>query len=945
MIFSFRDVELDEERIELRRGGRRVAVEPKVFELLLALARVPGRLVTRAELLHQLWGEVAVSDWALARVVKEARKAVGDSGEAQGVIGTVRGRGYRLVASVRHQRVAAAGRPPAQPSALPRESAVADRDPYVGRARALRELEAKLVEADAGTGRIVLIAGDAGMGKTRMVREVAARLPDLLAVYGWCEEGIGAPPLWPWSQILRRMVSDGRLLDPAVIPSPWRETLARADAPDPSRRSGAREDDWLLEPAARLRVFAAVADALLAASRARTLLLVLEDLQWADGASLALLEFLASRICEGRIALIGTYRPGDVHPGRTFALALGRIAAQPHARSIALTGLEAGDVYTLARTVAGRAPAPELVAGLLARSGGNPFFVRELAAQVALPGGSLERLPLSVRALGARRLERLSAETRRRLGLAAVCGERFELRWVEALTEDAARGREWLQEALDGGVLAIEPSGSGRLAFRHALLRETIDELLDFGERARLHRRLGKLLETEFPDPSGEQLDLLARHFAAALPDEKDAERAIGYALRAADAAARRLAWDDVERHASSALQWLEERPPSVSRDAARLDALLLRAAGWSANQNAGHEVRDALERAAELAERVGGPARQARLATLSLLFATLQGRYREACVTIARLRERGAPGLVRTLRACEATLDTFEGRFGPARTAGAELVAEEEGGAPAPAPEIGIDPEVLALSVAPIAAWACGEDEVALQWLRRALARSERDPSAHAFSLFMGSVLHDLRRDAPALLELAARIDPLCIRHHVPAFTGAGSMFTGLALDALGRGAAFPYAFSFDVLRGMTRSESPPRLRTFVFSVAARFACRADRLGAAASAVTEALRYAADTGERFLLAELLRLDARICDARGDGAGAREALEQALAVAREQGAIRFEVRALAALCRRDDATPARLAALRERAGALGSALRGPERSEIEALLGASLPPD
>lgn len=936
MIFSFGDIELDEERLELRRAGQRLAVEPKVLDLLLLLARTPGRLVSKTELLHQLWGEVAVSDWALPRLVKEARRALGDSGQAQGVIETVRGRGYRLVAPVRQRRAAGPGRE-GRPSHT--VAAALDRDPYVGRVPLLRDLETTIREADAGTGRLVLLSGDAGMGKTRTVRELAARRPDLAAVTGWCEDGIGAPALWPWSQILRRLAAGEGPVDVAALPVPWRTAIAPTKAANPAARA-TPDDRWLFEPASRLQGFDAVAEALLAASRARTLVLVLEDLQWADAPSLALLEFLAPRVGEGRLVLVCTYRAGDLHPGRTFALTLGRLASQPHARSFGVAALEAGDVFALAQAATGRPPDPETVAALLARSSGNPFLVRELAAQLAA-GGATDRLPLGVRALGARRLERLAPETRRRLTLAAVCGERFELRWVEALAGDPpASRRAWLQEALDADLLAAEPCRPGRFAFRHALLREAIDELLDFDERARLHRRLGELLEAELPDPSATQLALLAHHFAAALPAEKSAERAIDYALRAAAAAAQRLAWEDAEHHAAAALRWLEERPPSAERDRARLDALLLLLAGWSATQRAGREVDDALALAAALAEAAGDPSRRARALALAVSFASLRGRYREARSAILGVSGDEDPALVRAARACEVTIDVFEGRFQSARALARRVERERMERGALPPPAAGIDPELVALAVTPIAAWVRGEDETARARLQHALASSGRDPSAQAFALFMGCVLHDLRLDGEALLELAGRIDPLCTRHHVAAFTGAGNMLTGLALDALGRGGAYPYAFAFDVLRGMTRSDSPPRLRTFVLSVAARFAHRAGRPADALTTLDDGLAYAEQTGERFLLAELLRLAAQYRAASGDAAGAREALERALAVARGQGAIGFEVRILSALCAQDPSGRVRWREdLQACALALGPGLRGPDRSEVDRLLG------
>src|SRR5215468_503868 len=216
MIRVFRDCELDEARFELRRGGAVVKVEPKTFDVLAYLVRAPDRVVTKDELLDALWPGQAVSESVLPKCVAAARHAVGDARQQCRVIQTVHGRGYRFVAPLQ-TRLDAEPAPAAPTFAIP----------FVGHAHAMTRLRSGLESTLAGRGRLALLVGEPGIGKTRTADELGseARRRGALALIGRAYEGDGAPAFWPWIQILRSCATQGALGRPGR-PAPESRELA-----------------------------------------------------------------------------------------------------------------------------------------------------------------------------------------------------------------------------------------------------------------------------------------------------------------------------------------------------------------------------------------------------------------------------------------------------------------------------------------------------------------------------------------------------------------------------------------------------------------------------------------------------------------------------------------------------------------------------------------------
>jgi predicted ATPase len=326
--------------------------------------------------------------------------------------------------------------------------------PFVGRETQLGALVAAVQAAELGESVLAFVAGEAGIGKTRLVSEMAARV-SARVLWATCWEGAGAPPYWPWSQLLRALeTGDGG----DVLGAPGSHgneqisgLLGEVTAPDVSA-------------GARFQLFDAVAGVFAQASRRQPLLLVLEDLHWADEPSVRLLEFLNQDRRTRRLATVGTYRDSDLDPAHPLARRLGELVR--NGLHLSLGGLGKRDVAALVGSMGVAGIDLSSVTPLLHRkSGGNPFFLRELLRLLGTDG-SLDSLrldipdtvPASVRAVVARRLVRLSATTQEVLAAASVAGADFD---VSILMPVTGRSADELLSALDEAAAAGLVVGQG----------------------------------------------------------------------------------------------------------------------------------------------------------------------------------------------------------------------------------------------------------------------------------------------------------------------------------------------------------------------------------------------------------------------------------------------------------------------------------------------------
>jgi DNA-binding SARP family transcriptional activator len=476
---------------------------------------------------------------------------------------------------------------------------------FVGRDRELGELVACLDDAFAGRGRLALIAGEPGIGKSRLadalMEEARARGAGVVVGRSW--EAGGAPAYWPWIQVLRGYIRDA---DPDAIRAQLAAgatELAQLLPELRERFDGLPEPSSLEGEGARFRLFEAVMSFLVDAGRARPLVIGLDDLHAADEPSLLLLRFVARGLADSRLLVVGAYRDVDPTLRAPLTTALAELVREPHTAQIALTGLSATDVAEYVELSTGIEPAPGLAEAIHEETEGNALFVSE-AVQLLVAEGSVDRaeahlsIPPGVRAVIGRRVARLSEPCRTLLVPASVIGREFAL---DALAELSELGgdelMDVLNEAMAERVLDDVPGAPGRVRFGHVLIRDTLYDELTAARRMQLHKEVGEALEAVYSSDPEPHLAELAQHFVAAAPiGVKD--KAIEYSRRAGDRAARQLAAEEAARHYEVALTLADA-------DLVRCE-LLLALGDAQARAGDSRASKLALREAAELAERGG---------------------------------------------------------------------------------------------------------------------------------------------------------------------------------------------------------------------------------------------------------------------------------------------------------------------------------------------------
>jgi tetratricopeptide (TPR) repeat protein len=491
---------------------------------------------------------------------------------------------------------------------------------FVGRERELSQLGAALDEAGGGRGSLFMLAGEPGIGKSRLADELATRARErgFLVLWGRCWEAGGAPAYWPWVQALRAYV---RPMDPKdlaeqlgggaghvaqMIPD-VQALLPDVDVPDVG------DPD-----VARFRLFDAATSFLLAVSERQPILLVLDDLHIADTPSLLLLRFASVELARGRVLVVGSYREPDPDRDGPLPPELVELANQPSSRFLLLAGLSEPDVTRFIDRTTGIAPPASLVSAVFEETEGNPLFVGEVVRLLAQEGrltsvapGARLTIPASLGEVIGRRLAHLSEACREVLETSSIIGREFELGLVARV---AGRPDQEILERLDEASRARvvgEVSGrSGRFRFAHALIRDVLYEGINSALRIDLHRRTGEALES-LPEEQTSRLAELAHHSYLSTPGGGTA-RGIAYARRAGEDAAARLAYEEAARLYQMALQQLKfvEDP----QDQMRCE-LLLRLGDARSRAGDLAAARETLGEAADLAKRLGDAERLARAA------------------------------------------------------------------------------------------------------------------------------------------------------------------------------------------------------------------------------------------------------------------------------------------------------------------------------------------
>jgi DNA-binding NarL/FixJ family response regulator len=533
----------------------------------------------------------------------------------------------------------------------------------IGREPYLAELRRALEAARDRRGQAVLLSGEAGIGKSRLVREVAARADEigLHVAQGTCFEPDRQLPYAPLIELLRALLAAwppdqvaAALAEPVVAP------LARL-LPELGPRLPAGAAAAPASPAQERRhVFQALVGLLTRLAAIRPLLLVVEDVHWSDEASLEALTYLARRLRGEPMLLLLTYRSDEVLPALSHALA--ELERERLASELRLAPLSSAELLAMLRAIFDLPQSihPELGEAIYDLTEGNPFFVEEVLGSLVAAGDIFYaagrwnrkpldelRIPRTIQDAVRRRAARLSQPARRTLALAAVAGRRFDFGLLQALTGAAESDLlAQLRELIDAQLVVEVDNTTDQFAFRHALTRQAISAELLGRERRALHRRVAEALEQLRAGPAAEPpLEDLAAHYAAAGVWDK----ALTYAQRAGERAQAlhvpRAAVDQFSRALEAAerlgiepaaalhqargqahelLGHFEAARADYERALARAEAAGQRTAEWQARVALGllwagrdyAQAADHYQRALQLARRTGDPTLIARSLT-----------------------------------------------------------------------------------------------------------------------------------------------------------------------------------------------------------------------------------------------------------------------------------------------------------------------------------------
>jgi class 3 adenylate cyclase/tetratricopeptide (TPR) repeat protein len=506
--------------------------------------------------------------------------------------------------------------PRAEEPAVAESPGTPGRTPYVGRAEELAALRQAVARAVGGAGSVFLIGGEAGLGKTRLVEEIAAvaRTRGMFVVRGHCYDMEEAPPYTPFveaieyglvvttRELFRSAMGDA---GPEIARFVPKVRVAFPDLPPPVALPGDQ---------ARHYMFESVCDFFARAAAIRPMMLVLEDLHWADRSTTELLRSIARRAGDAALLLIGTYRDVDLDLHDPFVAGIEQLARLPLVTRVTLKRLNVNEVAAILHGLSGRAPPERLVQLIFSETEGVPFFVEEVyrhlteenrlldAAGDWLPDGRIGELevPETVRLVLGHRIDRISETAQRIMTTAACIGRTFSFGFLAELADETEdRLLDALEEAERARLVLPEGIRQPRFLFAHEQIRQTLLGRLSFVRRQRLHRRVADTMERLYADQLDEHVSELAHH----LVQGGAHDRAAKYLLDAGTAAAARLATPE-------ALDFFARAAELAGRGVTRRAALRARGE-LLLNLYRGREAIDDLEQATREAAEAGATAEE----------------------------------------------------------------------------------------------------------------------------------------------------------------------------------------------------------------------------------------------------------------------------------------------------------------------------------------------
>ncbi|HEX3598068.1 MAG TPA: AAA family ATPase [Polyangiaceae bacterium] len=893
---------LDTDEGRLWNGETLLVLRRKPFAILSYLAAHPGKLVTQDELLAKVWHGAVVSDSAVRSHLHELRQVLGER-----VIETVIGRGYRFVAELRDDVVV---------RAAPDVGEIAPADPLVvGRDAELELLRGALERAREGHRQMCFVTGKPGIGKSTLVRTFLSGLDPrtVIIARGACFEQHGTPePYLAIIEALAALTRSGRSAQTLVALVRYAPTFVTqlphlvSDeqlAQVMRRAAGGNESRQLRE----------LSEALEALCSQEPLVLVLEDLQWSDVATIDLLSLLGQRQERAKLLVLGTSRHAEIQsPDHPLNRVLRSLVARAGALVIQVPKIGVAAVQSfIDRRFVGHAFPPQLTDLVAENTGGTPLFMVSLLDELAGRGMLAERegrfcltvsigevhahRPASIKQLLDMQLDRLSATEQRVLEAASIVGAEFSTSLVAAALELSVEQVDDMCDALVRRSLFLHVEPDDRYGVNHALVQEVCVERSSPVRRRRWHRLVAEALER---DPrAGELSHLLAKHFDAA----GDPARALPAYAAAGRHAAQRNATSDAIALCTRALELLPRLPAGRERDLLELEILGTMCQQVSSNTFsaafAGREPLAVYTRAIEIARSLGEAPRLYRAITQLCNYNMIIAEYdrsAELTAELRRIEEEHAlePNLLHGGIFARAYIAFFSADLGSALSLLERLApAEDEesvfrGNLPGRA---------LAVGHLACVRWVVGEPERALAEANATIDLAARleIPILQALGHVVRARLRYLRRDPLSIVEPE-------VLHAVR----AAALDLGLLTEARA------FALWVEAQRGpLTLATIEPLLdglrqrlkevstcSTLIAQVLIDVLRVSGHLAEARKLTDEIIAFAVAHNERVYLPELLRMRGELCEGTDPTAAGRD-YREAIELARATGARSLEQRA------------------------------------------------
>jgi DNA-binding winged helix-turn-helix (wHTH) protein/predicted ATPase len=910
-ILRFDDFELDRGTYQLRRGGKVVHLERIPLDVLFLLASQRDQLVTREEIRERIWGKGVFVDTAnsINAAIGKIRRALGDDAEAPRFIATVPVRGYRFIATAYE---ASAGSLRNRPSQLS----------LIGRENEMASLRAVLEEAASGRGSIFLIHGEPGIGKTRITEVLTsqAQANRIAAFAGQCVEQDETVPYLPFVEMLENWVDTCTTTD-AVREMVGAEgpELARLlpklkrilpDLPAPLELAAAQ---------ARRHLFNCFCDFVARLVRAHPILMILDDLHWADESTLSLLEHLSQRIALLPLMVVATYRDAESNVSNAFGRTLENLSRSRVAGSFRLKRLSEEGVGLMLASLSGQTPPPAIVTEFYGETGGNPFFVGEMFRHLGEEGrlydadgkfrtelGIAEHeVPPSVKLIVSRRVGRLSELTQEMLAAAAVIGRSFTVAVLASVGT-----ADWLsagiEEAGKAGLISSRP-GDPRCEFSHELIRQAVLNGIPTARLRQLHLTVAGAVERIYENDAEEHASELAHHYRFG----GDMAKAIDYLVLAARQAVVRKAFSEAIAQLRAGLTLLDGITAQSERS--RLELALRTVLGLQLlGEGPGVPgVETNLARARNLCKQLKVTAEIVPILTglrTYYRFRLELGKAREVAEELLAAVRAHDPSMLVAAYYALGDIHLFRGEFDLALEYFTRSMALPEayqkngwvGTAPGAAPLI-----TTLFASCVLTYWALGYPEQALAFNQKAFAcareqKIDTTPLFHALSFSVR--FNQWLRDSRTTREQAEELFALATQHGMPFYRALAVACRGWALAEEGN-----TELGIEEMQRASSAleEAGVAARSLEAAPLIEFYAKTGQVESGLTILTRALRQVEKTDERVCQAELYRLKGELLLQQNpaDREEAEGAFRLAMETARRQSAKSWELRAATSLAR------------------------------------------